>query len=586
MNPGEHGPQNMPAKLPMLDRIAAILAAWPWWAVITIVGLVVAFYSVLTIPVYHRALTFVNGNPLLNTNRIADVVYVVRQPEGKTETVGGTLIKEADESVTIITQDETDVSVLDSEVTNLTCNGATSADSCPLNSSVGFSRSAASGSLIFEDLGKYTITTAFGQQQDILKIALATAPLDGTLIALDQIADTIQTTDGAQLVLNNSDIKPTACNGSPVSSFDGCALNSKISVTRKLVRRTPAGCSADANGGSCSIDLTLNPASDQNKISGLLTANSAATLTVQTVPPVITTVKKADILQTIRNDPAQCALNNIVACREGVFLTIWLTFGAFALALVLGLVFGLMRVSSNPVLYNVSTFYVEVMRGIPLLVILLFSGFVIEPWFHTNFQAIGPSLAMLLAICGVLITIGFAVSRFKYIRTDPSEFLQPVGFTLVFGGLLIGAILFMSAHRVDDPFLRAIVASIVGLAICYGAYLAELFRAGIQSIGRGQMEAARSLGMTYVQAMRFVILPQAFRVILPPLGNDFIAMLKDTSLVAILAVPELTQQARIFASKYYQPFPTYITIAVLYLCMTLFLSLMVRIVERRISYHR
>jgi ABC-type amino acid transport system permease subunit len=113
-----------------------------------------------------------------------------------------------------------------------------------------------------------------------------------------------------------------------------------------------------------------------------------------------------------------------------------------------------------------------------------------------------------------------------------------------------------------------------------------LFRAGIQSIGRGQMEAARSLGMSYVQAMRHVILPQAFRVVLPPLGNEFIAILKDTSLIAVIAVAELTQKARLFASATYQVFPSYITIGALYLCMTLFLSFLVRTVERRLNMHR
>jgi polar amino acid transport system permease protein len=128
--------------------------------------------------------------------------------------------------------------------------------------------------------------------------------------------------------------------------------------------------------------------------------------------------------------------------------------------------------------------------------------------------------------------------------------------------------------------------AVLGLAFGYGAFSAELFRAGIQSIGHGQMEAARSLGMSYLQAMRFVILPQAFRVILPPLGNDFIAMLKDTSLIAFLALPELTQMARLFASNTYRPFESYLTIGVLYLCMTLFLSFVVRVIERRTALPR
>ncbi len=86
--------------------------------------------------------------------------------------------------------------------------------------------------------------------------------------------------------------------------------------------------------------------------------------------------------------------------------------------------------------------------------------------------------------------------------------------------------------------------AILGLAIGYGAYLAEIYRAGIESIPRGQMEAARSMGMTSGQAMRFVSLPQALRVVLPPLGNDFIALLKDSALASAIAVPELTQAGR------------------------------------------
>jgi polar amino acid transport system permease protein len=109
----------------------------------------------------------------------------------------------------------------------------------------------------------------------------------------------------------------------------------------------------------------------------------------------------------------------------------------------------------------------------------------------------------------------------------------------------------------------------------------EIFRAGIQSIGRGQMEAARSLGMSYPQAMRHVVLPQAVRVVLPPLGNDFISMLKDSALISVLALPDLLQLGRLYVSRTFRALEGYNTVAVLYLVMTIFLSMMVRIIERR-----
>jgi len=204
---------------------------------------------------------------------------------------------------------------------------------------------------------------------------------------------------------------------------------------------------------------------------------------------------------------------------DGLGLTLQVTIISYAIALVVGLIFGLMRVSKNPVLYAVSTLYVEVMRGIPLLVTILYMGFVVTPWVRN-----------------------------------------------LTGGALD---------------LRGLPSAIFGIAICYGAYLAEVYRGGIQSIERGQMEAARSLGMSYIQSMRHIILPQAIRRILPPLGNDFIAMLKDSSLIAVLALPDLLQMGRLYASRTFRAFEPYNTVAILYLVMTLILSMLVRIVERK-----
>jgi len=124
-------------------------------------------------------------------------------------------------------------------------------------------------------------------------------------------------------------------------------------------------------------------------------------------------------------------------------------------------------------------------------------------------------------------------------------------------------------------------AAVLGLAFGYGAYLAEVFRAGIQAIPRGQMEAARSLGMTYFQSMRHVILPQAIRLVLPPLGNDLIAMLKDSSLVSVIAMAEVLQQGRLWISRNFRAFEGFNSVLLVYLIMTLILSLVVRAVERR-----
>jgi len=125
------------------------------------------------------------------------------------------------------------------------------------------------------------------------------------------------------------------------------------------------------------------------------------------------------------------------------------------------------------------------------------------------------------------------------------------------------------------------VRAIVALAVTYGAYLAEIFRAGIQSIEPGQMEAARSLGMSYGQAMRHIILPQAIRNVLPALGNDFVAMVKDSSLVSVLAVRDITQVSRLYAGSTFRFREAYVTLSVLYLTMTVMLSLAVQAVERR-----
>ncbi|CUH94411.1 putative membrane protein [Propionispora sp. 2/2-37] len=128
-----------------------------------------------------------------------------------------------------------------------------------------------------------------------------------------------------------------------------------------------------------------------------------------------------------------------------------------------------------------------------------------------------------------------------------------------------------------DPFIAAITAC----SINSGAYVAEIFRAGIQSIDRGQMEAGRSLGMTWAQTMRYIILPQAFKRIIPPLGNEFIAMLKDSSLVSVIGFEELTRRGQLIIARTYGSFEIWLTVAFIYLIMTLTISRLVDYLERR-----
>ncbi len=230
----------------------------------------------------------------------------------------------------------------------------------------------------------------------------------------------------------------------------------------------------------------------------------------------------------------------------GLKITLIASLAAFGIALVIGLITGLGRISSNVIAYNVATFYVEVVRGIPMIVIIIYVAYVLVP----------------IVISG-LNGLGYLILSAPWL------------------GFIHGAGESLSGMTVQD--VDALVRAIAGLAFGYGAYEAEVFRAGIQSIERGQMEAARSLGMSYFQAMRHVILPQAIRVILPPLGNDFIAMLKDSSLISVLAVRDLTQLGKLNRSRTFRTFETWNTVTYLYLSMTLLGSMAVKWLERKMK---
>ncbi len=224
---------------------------------------------------------------------------------------------------------------------------------------------------------------------------------------------------------------------------------------------------------------------------------------------------------------------------QGIVVTLRITFFSFLFATVLGLPTGLARISKNPILHNLSTLYVEIARGIPLLVLIIYIAYGLFPLFVSLINSLGVWGASLLPNAGF--------------------FQSLAGFSI----------------RDVNQEGRAIIA----LGIGYGAFEAEVFRAGIQSISKGQMEAAKSLGMNYFQAMRFIVLPQAIRRVLPPLGNDFIACLKDSSLVSVVAVNELTQMMRLRTASTFRAMETYNVGAFLYLSMTLLLSTFVRWLE-------
>ena len=182
---------------------------------------------------------------------------------------------------------------------------------------------------------------------------------------------------------------------------------------------------------------------------------------------------------------------------------------------------------------------------------------------------------------GLLIGMFAGVGRLSTIR--PIRYLAAVYVDFIRGTpllvqifLIYFAIPLVVGHRID-PFLAAITAC----SINSGAYIAEIFRAGIQSIDKGQMEAGRSLGMSWAQTMRYVIMPQAFKRIIPPLGNEFIAMLKDSSLVSVIGFEELTRRGQLVIARTYASFEIWMSVAFIYLIMTLTISRMVHYLERR-----
>ncbi len=231
---------------------------------------------------------------------------------------------------------------------------------------------------------------------------------------------------------------------------------------------------------------------------------------------------------------------------DGIVVTLRVTVIAYTIALALGLLIALGRVSTSTLAYQVSTFYVEIIRGVPTLVLLLYIAFVIFPLAVDSLNTLGAKLLESGAMTGLA---------------------QPL--------------LSFKLRDIDNE-----VRVIVALSIAYSAFLAEIYRAGIESVERGQMEAARALGMTYWQAMRHVILRQAIRQALPPLGNDFIAMLKDSSLVSVLGVLDITRRGTLDQARTFRTLETYSVVAFLYLVMTLLLSMVVKWIEHSMARER
>ncbi|XUW99609.1 MAG: amino acid ABC transporter permease [Dehalogenimonas sp.] len=234
------------------------------------------------------------------------------------------------------------------------------------------------------------------------------------------------------------------------------------------------------------------------------------------------------LLVVIKPDP----FKNIVSfVSDGIAITALVTVVSYVLMVALGLVGGLSRLAKNKIIFGVATLYVEIIRGVPLLVQLI-------GWY----------------------------------------FVSPVVVQKIGAWIHVGAL--------ENYQANPIVTAIIGITVCYGAYMSEIVRAGIQSIPKGQMEAARSLGMSHFQAMRFVVLPQAFRVILPPMGNEFIALLKDSSLVSVVAVADLTRRGREIMATNFSPIETWTMVALLYLIMTLFAARIVSFIERKTRYEK
>ena len=206
----------------------------------------------------------------------------------------------------------------------------------------------------------------------------------------------------------------------------------------------------------------------------------------------------------------------------GIRITFGATFVSFLIALILGLFLGIGRISDNKFLSTISRTYIEFVRGIPILILIFTMAFVVV--------------------------------------VDAAEFLN-----------------------INNGNVPMIIRAIIALSVFYGAYIAEVFRAGIESVPVGQREGGASLGLSERQVMRHIVLPQAFRNMLPALGNDFISMMKDSSLLSVLAVNDITYKGRLYSSSSFRYQETYLVLTVMYLLITLSLSIFQRRLELKLE---
>jgi polar amino acid transport system permease protein len=221
---------------------------------------------------------------------------------------------------------------------------------------------------------------------------------------------------------------------------------------------------------------------------------------------------------------------------SGVGITVLVAVVAYLISLVLGLGLALLKSSPWRLVREAATFYIELMRGLPMLVILYYIAFVATP-----------------VLAGILNVVLYPLQALGW--------MEP-----------------LSARNIDFT-TRAVTALTLG----YSAFLAEVFRAGIESVDKGQTEAGLALGMSRWHTLRHIVLPQMLRNVLPALVNESVAMVKDSSLVSILGVADITQLGKVQAAGNFRYFETYNMVALLYLGMTIGLSLGLRRIEARLK---
>ena len=206
---------------------------------------------------------------------------------------------------------------------------------------------------------------------------------------------------------------------------------------------------------------------------------------------------------------------------------------------------------------------------------------------YAPFFVKGTLLTIGFSLAGILIgtVLGLMIGLGKMMKNRFLAFPFDVYITFFRGTPLFVQILLIHFGVVPifSGETNAVVAAILALSLNSAAYISEIFRAGIQSIDSGQMEAARSLGMTHVQAMRYVILPQAAKRMIPPLGNEFVTLIKESSLAAVIAAPELMYWGRAMSGQYFRVWEPYLMVALIYLVLTLSLSFLLNLIERRLK---